>query len=270
MLIDRLVRELESLGATARLELAAGSVDRTPDALLRIELDGATAVFGVELKPRSPYPSEVSGLDQLREQLAVLGQPLLFAPYISAGQGAALTSHGWSWADDHGNFDLRSGPIRLRQRVAQTGARKPKDRIPRGGGGLAVVRLLIRRPSDLGTDRLRQTRLAKAAGVSQARVAQVMAQLREAGLVTSGDGSSDEDRARLLDAFLAAYPGPGGRERYFYSLDPLRAVAKRLASRHPVWTAAVSADVGPDLVAPFRAPTILVAYAEGPADLDLS
>jgi hypothetical protein len=31
-----------------------------------------------------------------------------------------------------------------------------------------------------------------------------------------------------------------------------------------------SADVGPDLVAPFRAPTILVVYARGPVDLDLS
>jgi hypothetical protein len=270
LITEELVRHLQVLGA--KVHIRAGSAEpQAPDALLHFELDGTRAVFVVEVKTRPPYPSEVAALDRTRERLAQLGTPLLLAPYVSVGVGEALSAHGWSWADGQGNFDLRSGTIRLRQRLPRTAATPPRTGLPRAGGGLAVVRALIARPRYFTDPRLTQDRLAAAAGITQARVAQVTAQLREADLVESKLGSSDEDRARLLDAFLDQYAGPGGEETYFYTLEPLRDVAKSLRkpSFAAAWPGAISADVGPDLIAPLRSPTILIVYVKTPGALEL-
>jgi len=269
---DALIRHLQALGAKVHIRAAPGVESQGPDALLHLDLDGATAIFVVETKSRSPYPSEVPALDRARDRLAQLGTPLLLAPSISVGEGEALSERGWSWADGQGNFDLRSGAMRLRQRLPRTGAPPPKTGLPRAGGGLTVVRALIAYPRYFTDPRLTQDRLAAAAGITQARVAQVMAQLRETGLVESRFGSSDEDRARLLDAFLDQYAGPGGEEAYFYTLEPLRDVAKKLRkpSLAAAWPGAISADVGPDLIAPLRSPTVLIAYIRSPGTLELS
>ncbi len=267
-----LMKQLRALGAKVDLRAAPTDEPQGPDAVLHVDLDGATAVFALEARARAPYPSEVKGLDRTRDRLARFGTPLLLAPFISAGEGETLLAHGWSWADGQGDFDLRSGTIRLRQRLPRTSISPPRTGLPRAGGGLAVVRALIAHPRYFTDPRLTQDRLAAAAGITQARVAQVMAQLREAGLVESKLGSSDEDRARLLDAYLDQYAGPGGEEAYFYTLDPLKDVAKRL--RKPsfamTWPGAISADVGPDLIAPLRSPTVLIAYVKGPATLEPS
>jgi hypothetical protein len=266
LMADELTQQLQALGA--KVDVRTTDEPPGPDALLHIDLDGATAVFALEAKTRSPYPSEIPALDRRRDQLAHLGTPLLLAPFISAGEGEALSAHGWSWADGQGNFDLRSGTIRLRQRLPRTAVSPPKAGLPRAGGGLAVVRALIAQPRYFTDARLTQDRLAAATRITQARVAQVMAQLREAGLVVS----NDEDRARLLDAFLEQYAGPGGEEAYFYTLEPLRDVAKRLRkpSFAEAWPGAISADVGPDLIAPLRSPTVLIAYVKSPATLEPS
>jgi hypothetical protein len=269
---QELTRQLRALGANVDVRTAPTDGPQGPDAVLHVDLDGATAVFALEAKARSPYPSEVPRLDRTRHRLAYLGTPLLLAPFISVGEGEALSAHGWSWADGQGNFDLRSGTIRLRQRLPRTAVPPPRTGLPRAGGGLAVVRALIAHARYFTDPRLTQDRLAAAAGISQARVAQVMAQLREAGLVASKLGSSDEDRARLLDAFLDQYAGPSGEEAYFYTLEPLKDVAQRL--RKPSfaagWPGAISADVGPDLIAPLRSPTVLIAYVKSPGTLEPS
>ncbi len=271
LMAEELVRHLQAMGARVDIRAPSQVETQGPDALVHLDLDGATAVFAVEAKTRPPYPSEVPALDRTRDRLAQLGTPLLLAPFISVGEGEALSAHGWSWADGQGNFDLRSGTIRLRQRLPRTAASPPRTGLPRAGGGLAVVRALIAHPRYLTDPRLTQERLASAAGITQARVAQVMAQLREAGLVESKLGTTDEDRARLLDAFLDQYAGPGGEEAYSYTLKPLRDVAKNLRkpSFSAAWPGAISADVGPDLIAPLRSPTVLIAYVRGPATLDL-
>jgi hypothetical protein len=93
------------------------------------------------------------------------------------------------------------------------------------------------------------------------------------GLVDSaGRGRWQPRREELLDRFVAEYPGPGGSEDYFYTLDPPTELAVRLAQkrarRHRI---AVSADIGPDLIRPWRRPSVLILYTDAAldaADLD--
>jgi len=270
LIAEQLTRQLRALGAEVELQPEPRAETQHPDAIVRVDVDGVSAVFVVEAKARSPYPSEVSALDPIRNRLAALGTPLLLAPYISVGEGDALTAHGWSWADGHGNFDLRSGAIRLRQRLPRAASQPQKTGLPRGGGGLAVVRALIAHPRYFTDPRLTQHRLGGTVGITQPRVAQVMTQLREAGLIESREGTTQDDRARLLDAFLEQYPGPGGEDAYFYTLEPLNRAAKRFRRRKSAspWPFVISADVGPDLLAPLRSPTVLVVYIRGPEAVD--
>jgi hypothetical protein len=67
------------------------------------------------------------------------------------------------------------------------------------------------------------------------------------------------DRKALLDRFLAEYPGPGGSETYFYTLDPVTDVTVR-AARALKHELAVSADVGPDLILAWRRPSKVIWY----------
>jgi hypothetical protein len=92
----------------------------------------------------------------------------------------------------------------------------------------------------------------------------VLTQLHELQLIEkSARGRWRPHREALLDRFLAEYGGPGGSERYFYSLDSPSEVAVRASSlhsrQHPV---VVSADVGPDLIVAWRRPSVAVLYAK--------
>jgi hypothetical protein len=90
----------------------------------------------------------------------------------------------------------------------------------------------------------------------------------------SGHGRWAPRREALLDRFLAEYPGPGGSEHYYYTLDSPVDVAVRAGREstqgQPI---AVSADVGPDLIVPWRRPSLVILYAKhaiDPADLGLT
>jgi hypothetical protein len=266
MFIQPFLDELRAMGAQVSLDHNARTKTRT-DLIVDVVLEDARARFVVEYKSRAPFPNEARRLEALRRRLEASGTPMLLAPYVSPGQGEALVRAGWSWADTEGNFDLRSGPIRLRQRLPGAKKPRPAGSLPRGQGGLAVVRALIYGPKGFNDPRLGQQRLAAAAGVSQPRVAQVLGRLRDAGLVRGKGREWRADREALLDAFLEEYRGPGGQEAYFYTLDPLVNVAWAVASRGPGEEGVVSADVGPDLLTPVRAPTHLIAYLSGPPDL---
>ena len=68
-------------------------------------------------------------------------------------------------------------------------------------------------------------------------------------------------------------PGPEGSEQYCYSLEPPTGVAVRAGQiadpRRPI---VVSADVGPDLIEPWRKPSLVILYTKhviDPADLKL-
>jgi hypothetical protein len=67
------------------------------------------------------------------------------------------------------------------------------------------------------------------------------------------------DRAALLDRFVDEFDQASVSTRYLYSLDPVSAVAERAATFDEV--VVVSADVGPDLIAPWRQPSVLVLYS---------
>lgn len=267
MLLDMLQRELTELGATVRLLAQRRASNVQVDALLEVELDGTREIFAVEQKARAPYPSEVGFLDSLQTRLQQIGTPLLAAPHISEGQGSQLVAHGWSWADGLGNFDLRAGSLRLRQRLPGPKPTRGHRSLPRGPGGLAIVRALIFLPSVFADPRLGRRRLAASAGVTLPRVSQVLKQLAEAEITRGDPAVTHQEREALLDAFLAEYRGPGGEEDALFSLKPLHEVARKLGSRTRDREAVISADVGPDLIVPVRSPTMLIAYVSRPVDV---
>ena len=93
--------------------------------------------------------------------------------------------------------------------------------MPRGSGSYAVIRALMGLHADDDVS-VGATSLASQAMVSQPRASQVLRQVHSLGLVESaGRGRWLPRREDLLDRFLTEYPGPGGSEQCFYSLDPL-------------------------------------------------
>jgi len=267
MLMD-VVRSLRDAGVAVRQLKAPRTGEAAADAILAVEVNGVRARFATEMKSRAPYPGELRGNDRRRTKLAAHGVPLLVVPFVSESAGVALTEAGWSWGDEHGNFDLRAAGLVARQRKTTAPPPPRRRTLPRGSGSYAVMRTLIalHRHDEGGV--IGATALARCAKVSQPRASQVLRQLQGLGLVESaGYGRWQPQPEALLDRFLAEYPGPSGSEQYFYTLDPLAEVAARMArtsARHH--QLAVSADVGPDLILPWRRPSTLIVYSSGAFD----
>ena len=104
------------------------------DAVLDAEFDDRQVRFAVQVKSRAPYPGEIPRLEPLRDRLASVGAPLLVAPLITESIGRALTEARWSWADSHGNADVRAHGIRISCRVPSRSVRKPRRSLPTGSG----------------------------------------------------------------------------------------------------------------------------------------
>lgn len=260
---------LQAAGATVRrVEREKRVHDLQVDAILDLTLGKVQARFAVEERRRAPYPNELPKLQSIRKALAEVGTPMLVVPFVSEPLGASLTRAGWSWADTTGNFDLRSEHLVLRQRSTATRPRGTASRLPQGSGSLAIVRALIGSPR--GTDEEKgATALASQVGVSQPRASQVLHKLLELDLVTrSPNGQWSPNREALLDRFLSEYRGPGGSERYLYSLDPPNEVAVCAAQHTEETSLAVSADVGPDLLLAWRRPSVVILYSRQLLDLD--
>jgi DNA-binding transcriptional ArsR family regulator len=237
------------------------------DAVLEVAAGGQSARFAVEVKERAPYPNELERFARLRKMLSRLGQPLLVAPFVSETLGVALTGQGWSWADAQGDFDLRAPGLILRQRRAVRLPKPVRTALPRGSGSFAVIRALIRF-GEGEEEEPAAAALAAQAGVSQPRVSQVLARLRDHNLVEKMEhGRWRPNREALLDRFMAEYRGPGGSEQFSYALDSPADVAVRAAESlgHQV---AVSADVGPDLIAPWRRPSTVILYVKQVPDMN--
>jgi hypothetical protein len=244
-----------------------GGADAGVDAVLDVAVGDRSARFAVQAKGRAPYPHEVERLQQSWRDLEVRGHPLLIAPFISESLGSTLTRDGWSWADAQGNFDLRAPGLVARQRRASTAPVPRRKSLPRGSGSYAVIRALVGF-SGGEDEEPGATALAAQAGISQPRASQVLHQLHDLKLVDmSGRGRWKPRREVLLDRFLAEYPGPGGSERYYYTLDSPVDMAIRAgqasAQGRPL---AVSADVGPDLIVPWRRPSMVILYARHAID----
>jgi hypothetical protein len=244
------------------------------DAILEISASDHRARFAVQVKNRAPYPQELDRLQQPRHELAMRGHPLITAPFISEPLGSILTREGWSWADAQGNFDLRAPGLVLRQRRTTSPPRPEHRSLPRGSGSFAIIRALIDFSKEEDEDPGASV-LAAQANVSQPRASQILHRLHDLKLVDrSGHGRWEPRREPLLDRFLAEYPGPGGSELYYYSLDSPIDVAVRAGrastAGRPIL---VSADVGPDLILPWRKPTLTILYAGyaiDPSDLKLT
>ena len=273
MLMDA-VRWLRESGVVAELvELPPRPGDVPPDAALEVVAGDATARFAVEEKRRAPYPNELARLSERQHDLAIGGHPLLITAFVSEALGPLLTAADWSWADAQGNFDLRAPGLTLRQRRAAAAPKARSKSLPQGSGSLAIIRALIGF-RDGEDEELRATTLAAQAKVSQPRASQVLRQLHDLGLIArSRSGRWEPDREALLDRLLADYRGPGGSERYLYSLDSPTDVAIRAAGasvrERPI---VVSADVGPDLVLAWRRPSVVILYTTHeivPGDLGL-
>jgi DNA-binding transcriptional ArsR family regulator len=266
-MLMEVMRSLRDSGIAVEYHDMPADAHDQADEVLDVLADGRRARFALETKKRAPYPGELQRLQISRERLSKLGHPLLVVPFVSDALGANLRNAGWSWADAQGNFDLHAPGLWLRQRRSFTAPAAKKRTLPRGAGSFAVIRALIRFPRD-ETEHAGATALAEQVGVSQPRVSQVLHRLRDLELVDSiRHGRWKPRREALLDRFLAEYPGPGGSESYLYGLDAPADISVRasdaIAPRNLI---AVSADVGPDLIVPWRRPSIVIFYAKRPLD----
>ena len=257
------VRWLRESGLTVEDLTPAGGTDAGIDAILEVVAGDRSARFAVQAKFRAPYPHELERFQRARHGLAARGNPLIIAPFISESLGSILTRDGWSWADAQGNFDLRAPGLLLRQRRMGTPPAPKRKTLPRGSGSFAVIRALVGF-SGAEDEEPGATALAAQAGVSQPRASQILHHLHELELVDrSGHGRWEARREPLLDRFLAEYPGPGGSEQYYYSLDsPVDVAVRAGRASTPGRPMVASADVGPDLILPWRRPSLVILYTK--------
>jgi hypothetical protein len=184
---------------------------------------------------------------------------MLSAPFIREAVGASLTNSGWSWADDQGNLDIRAPGLVLRQRRTSELPRSTFKQLPQGNGGLAIIRALIR--ETMRGEGTKTAYLANESHVSQPRVSQVLRQLEDLDLLDRSNNRDWEiDRTSLIDLFDSEYKGPGGSEQFYYVLDSPTEMAIRISRIRDINTFVVSADVGPDLIAPWRRPSSIIVY----------
>lgn len=266
------VQSIRRAGIDIR-EVGPGSVVASAaqvNSLVEVDAGQGATRFVVQTRSRTPYPNELRDLEAHRMALATLGHPLLIVPFVSEPLGVALRQAGWSWADACGNFDLRGPGLLLRQRQTDKAPVPKRRALPRGSGGLAIIRALIRFGEGEDEEGA-ATALAAQAKVSQPRASQVLRQLQDLGLVErTGRGRWRPDREALLDRLLAEYPGPRGCELCLYSLDSPREVAlAAVQGHHAHGRLVVSADVGPDLVTGSRTPSLVILYADRGYDPDV-
>jgi hypothetical protein len=128
-----------------------------------------------------------------------------------------------------------------------------------GAGTAAIVRLLISARAPIT-----QVAIAEAVGVTQPRASQVLKQLVEANAASISTNGYRGKPGRLLDLYAErSRPHLVGREAYWYSTRPLIDQARRITAtaRRARVDIAFSADLAPDLVVPWRHPTLTVVYA---------
>ena len=134
-----------------------------------------------------------------------------------------------------------------------------------GAGTSALVRAMI-----ATTRPVTQVELATLVGVSQPRVSQVLGRLMTSSAVTSTTDGYVGHRKQLVDLYVDNHrPALVAGELPWYSLRPMREQVDLLCA-HATSTGtrvAVSADLAPDLLAPWRHPTLTVVYTDDVLDL---
>lgn len=265
MLMD-VVAALQRVGLSVevRREQQHGGGARV-DGVIDVDVNGVKAAFAVEIKARAPYPNELPNLEDVRCRVAEFGAPMLVSRFISPSVGDRLSQAGWSWADREGNMDLHApGVLVSRRQTLSPTLTVSSARLPGGAGSAALVRLMIGWPKDCALPAT--VDLATRVGVSQPRVSQILVTMRALGLAAKENREWHvADRAQLLDRYLddrveVVYP-----TTYWYSLEPMIRVAERAVELNA--SVLVSADVGPDLVAPWKQPAAVVLYASDHLDV---
>lgn len=134
-----------------------------------------------------------------------------------------------------------------------------------GAGTAAIARVLI-----AADEPITGVAIAAAVGVSQPRASQVLKRLAEQAAVRATEDGYVGRPEKLLELCQRrARPSVVEPESYWYSRRPQLDQASRilsLASAAGVWIAC-SADLGPDLLVPWRHPTLTVVYANAALDL---
>jgi hypothetical protein len=188
---------------------------------------------------------------------------------VPSASGAALdlaAAHGWSVLATSGRGTrIVLGDSVLDVEPPRVGAENHPPRRPGrpAYGAFAVGRQLLRgRP-------VVQAGLASTTGLTQPRVSQVLADLSRRDLVSrwSEEGAarwSVPDWDKLLDWWMAGYPGPGGVATSWFGLRPVREQAEAAVEvvRGVGGKVAVSGDVAADDLAPWRLPRVALAYVD--------
>jgi hypothetical protein len=116
-----------------------------------------------------------------------------------------------------------------------------------------------------------QVALARAVGVSQPRASQVLKHFTDAEAVSASARGYRGRPARLLELYRnRARPHLVAAETFWYSTRPLIEQAHRITdiAREAEVALAFSADLAPDLLAPWRHPTLTIVYADRDLALD--
>lgn len=129
-----------------------------------------------------------------------------------------------------------------------------------GAGTAAVARILI------AADEPRTgVSIAEAVGVSQPRVSQVLKQFATQHAVRATNDGYIADAAVLLELYRRrSRPLLREPESYWYSTRPMRQQSASIVERALETSAIItfSADLAPDLLVPWRHPTLTVVYTD--------
>jgi len=142
-----------------------------------------------------------------------------------------------------------------------------KPRVRRWGPATSQ---LVRRLA-VDAEPINQVALARDLRVSQPRISQIL-RLLASHDIDIEHLDDPEQRRRLVDLYVQYHRPYAVSESLFYGLDPVYEQVRQVieaAYRQDVWVA-VSADLAPDLIAPWRTPTLTVIYAEASLDLEPS
>jgi hypothetical protein len=257
---------------TAWRVLAEAGVDVLPTDARHLRLSRAdrSGLVALHASRRPVSPSEV---DRITSRHPEPG--LLVVPSVTDQTRAAVERAGWSWLvvgpqGARGRLRVAETTVVIGQVADSSPASHPRRTGPTAWGRFTLMRRLLDQPPSS------QTRLASRAHVTQPRVSQILSDLADHHLVRRAARGWQVDAPGLLRHWLDTYPGPGGISTYWAGLAAPWAQAKAAIAKITQATRAapdgpprvvVSGDVGADLIAPWRAPTSAVVYAEIGHDL---
>lgn len=132
-----------------------------------------------------------------------------------------------------------------------------------GSGTAAVARLLV------AADRpLTGVAIAREVGITQPRASQILKRLVAADAARATEDGYVGRRAKLMDLYaVRARPALVEPETFWYSTRDLMDQARRISVHVPEGAVAFSADLGPDLLVPWRHPTVVIVYSAIRPDL---